>query len=155
AAPPAPKPAAKPKPAAASHASAPRPFPMPVNTLTKHPPVPLPTASASTQTFWQSSGSVLIVALITAALLGLALALVLVPHSRRAVHTRVETFIGPSEGDSPDALAEDATSGGFLKALAKRPWWPEFLEQIDIGRIKHTPQQLIRFAAIGSVVAAV
>jgi tight adherence protein B len=82
--------------------------------------------------------------------------LLLSPLTKRAVHTRVETFIAGDPEPGPNALDDaDAPRGRLAKALAERPWWPEFIEQIDIGRVRRSPERLVRLAVVISLVAAV
>jgi tight adherence protein B len=150
-----PKPA--PKPVVHKTAPAkPKGFPVPAAVLSPQPPVALAAASANGSSFWKSSHSVVIVALIVAALLGLALVLLLSPLTKRAVHTRVETFIASEPEPVATALDDvDAPRGRLAKALAQRPWWPEFLEQIDVGRVRRSPEQLVRLAIVISLGSAV
>jgi tight adherence protein B len=146
-------PPAPPKPT--QHKPAPpKGFPVPPAKLSPLPPVPLAAASpAATGSFL---GSPVLAAVLAAALIGLALSLLLAPLTRRSVQSRVETFItnGP-DGDS-DPLGDGKASGGRLaRLLAQQSWWPSFVEQIDIGRVQLSPEQLVRVAIGGSIVAAV
>jgi tight adherence protein B len=127
-----------------------------VHRLSPQPAAALPTAPAQAGSFWSSPGSVPIVALLAAALLGLAAALLLAPLSRRAVHHRVETFIaaGP-EPESTTGIEDAPPRGRLAAALVDQPWWPDFVEQVEVGRLKRSPENLVRLAIVVSLVAAV
>jgi tight adherence protein B len=152
-------PAPPPRPMAAPR---PQPFPVPSRLLSATPPVRLPdavlqpsAAPAQPGSFWASSRSVGLVSVGCALLLGLAVALFLVPRSKRAVHTRVENFIAvPPEPHIAHGYAAEPPRGRIVAAIASRPWWPEFVEQVQVGRLKRSPEQLVKLTILGSVGAA-
>jgi tight adherence protein B len=149
-----PKPPPAPAKPVVHKAPAPKGFPVPGARLNPLPPVPLAAASpAATGSFL---GSPVLAALLAAGLIGLALSLLIAPFARRSVQSRVETFISDGPGGDGDPLEDAGTGRGRLAGLlARQPWWPEFVEQIDIGRVEHSPEQLVRVAIGISLVAAV
>jgi tight adherence protein B len=145
-------PPAPPKPVAHKPAP-PKGFPVPSAKLSALPPVPLAAASpAATGSFL---GSPVLAALLAAALIGLALSLLIAPFARRSVQSRVETFITNGPDGDGDLLEDTAPKGRLAGLLARQSWWPAFVEQIDIGRVEHSPEQLVRVAVGVSLVAAV
>ena len=95
------------------------------------------------------------VAGICALLFGLALAILLMRlPGRRAVQARVGSFI-PGEEESGDGGLGPAPGGRLTRMLEGRRKWPQFVEDVEIGRIRRAPVALYKRAAVFAVLAAI
>ncbi len=97
----------------------------------------------------------MVVAGLCGLLFAIAVAMAVYQPSRRAVRTRVGSFIpGRAEEDAGEELP---TAGpkrqGFLQRFERGTWWPPFVENVEISGSEHTPVALVkRAAALGMVV---
>jgi tight adherence protein B len=106
--------------------------------------------------FWSSSFAVILIAGSSALLIGIAMLVLLFRHpARRALQQRVGTFTlaSPDESAIPALDAERASP--FARLLTARTWWPVFAEQVDTARMKRSPLDLVKRAALFALVAAV
>jgi tight adherence protein B len=113
------------------------------------------TATTGGTGFWSSGRAVLVVALLSALLVGACVALILKQPSERAVVTRVGSYM-PAESatDQPGTSAE-ARPSGPRASLAQSGWWLGYLEAVEISRSPRSGGWLMRRAAIIAVVFAV
>ncbi|MGP0048186.1 MAG: type II secretion system F family protein [Solirubrobacteraceae bacterium] len=105
--------------------------------------------------FWASSAAVPVVAGIVALLLAAALAIALHRPTRRAIRTRVGSFIPVAGEPSPDAPQERRGRRGPLTALSSGSWWPSFVAAVAISRSRYSPADHVKRAAAIAVVSAV
>jgi tight adherence protein B len=117
--------------------------------------LPAVQAPAPNKGFWASSAAVPVVAGIVALLLAAALALALYRPSRRAIRTRVGSFIPVAGEPSPDAPPERRKRRGPFAALSRGSWWPPFVEAVAISRSRHSPAEFVKRAAAMAVVCSV
>jgi tight adherence protein B len=117
-------------------------------------PAPVAPGLAAPGSFWNTSRGVIVVAGLSGLLLALALGLALYQPSRRAVRTRVGSFIpGPVEEEPEELPAAGPKRAGFLRRFERGTWWPPFVEDVEISGKEHTPVALVkRAAAVGLVV---
>ena len=147
-------PAAAPHIATVQHLSA---APAIALTTPRSTPAPAPLQPAPAASFWASSAAVLVIAVICGLLFAMSLAFALYRPSKRAVRTRVGSFIpATTEGGEQGALAVAPKTGGGLAAMVQGgSWWPPFVENVEIARSRHTPVDLVKRAAIIGLVVAV
>lgn len=126
------------------------------------PPPAIPAAPTSHRshghaTFWATSLAVAVVAIVAAALMGVAIALVLSHYARSGeLRSRVRAFVPESAAlpalvrtGSPDPAVR------WERVLEQRRWWPAFVARVDISSLQRDPTQLIYWAIAGSLVAAI
>jgi tight adherence protein B len=102
--------------------------------------------------FWSSTGAPLVIALLAAALLGVAPVLV-VRGPRGDVLERLSSFvsIGKPEDERPQRKAlTGALLAGTERSLAKTRWWTRFEEELEIAGIAIPPVQIL----VATLVAA-
>lgn len=104
-------------------------------------------------TFWGSSSWIPVIAALCAVLLVAAIALVLHRPSKKAVRTRVATFV-PLVEQAPDGPAAGDRKTSVLSSLQRGTWWPPFVEAVEISASPHTPLYLVKRAAAIGLVAA-
>jgi tight adherence protein B len=115
-----------------------------------------PVAPAQSTSFWNSSASILIVAGISGLLIVMAIALAFHRPAKRAVRTRVGSFIPGSDiAGEGDSLGSPQRARGLGGLLERGNWWLPFVEDVEIARSAHTPVQLVKRAAIMGVVVAI
>lgn len=118
----------------------------------------LPQTTAHTSAFWSSTRSLVIAALIAAALVGLVLYLVLRP-TQRSVPDRISSFITEDFGltaHSPEELElMSALSSGSdsTSSIARSRAWRSFVENLDVAQIKMSPRRLAFWTLIGTAFA--
>ncbi|MGB9185470.1 MAG: VWA domain-containing protein [Solirubrobacteraceae bacterium] len=116
---------------------------------------PATPGAAGRGSFWNTSRGVIVVAALCGLLFALAVAMAVYQPSRRAVRTRVGSYIpGPVAEEDPE---EPAATGPkrltFLQRFERGTWWPPFVENVEISGSEHSPVALVkRAAAIGLVV---
>jgi tight adherence protein B len=117
-------------------------------------PAPVAPGVAAPGSFWNTSRGVMVVAGLCGLLLALALGLAVYQPSRRAVRTRVGSFIpGPVEEEPEEQPAAGPKRPGFFRRFERGTWWPPFVENVEISGKEHTPVALVkRAAAVGLVV---
>jgi Flp pilus assembly protein TadB len=120
-------------------------------------PAPATSGAAGPGSFWNTSGGVMVVAALCGLLFAIALAMAVYQPSRRAVRTRVGSFIpGPVVEEEPEELPTTTTGSKrltFLQRFERGTWWPPFVENVEISGSEHTPVALVkRAAALGMVV---
>ncbi|HEY5188109.1 MAG TPA: type II secretion system F family protein [Solirubrobacteraceae bacterium] len=118
---------------------------------------PAPPAARSSS-FWNTSSGIFVVAAICGVLLAIALAMALYKPSRRAVRTRVGSFIpGPTDVEFEE-VAAPGTPGrtSLLQRLEHGRRWPAFVEDVEISGSAHTPMSLVkRSATLGMILAVI
>jgi tight adherence protein B len=112
-------------------------------------------ANHHTASFWASSRSLLVVALISGLLFTLALVLAFYRPARRSVRVRVGSFIPEAEAAEPEVVLDRSSRRIATPRLLERStWWAPFVEDVEIGRNPHDPVYLVKRAAIFGVVVA-
>jgi tight adherence protein B len=122
--------------------------------------VPFPTVkpAAAPHSFWTSSLGLLTAAGVCALLIALAIVLVFVRNpKRRALRRRVGTFIDAAQDDPvpSNQAAEPEVHGLLTRLLSRRRSWPEFVERVEIGRMKASPVGLVKRTVVASVLVAI
>ncbi len=112
--------------------------------------LPAATPAGARRSFWTSSLSLLLVGAGCALLIALAVALLMSLYpTRRKVVGRVATFI--PEPDSAAAIADGPDERARApKLLARRRWWPGFVEQVEAARLQRPARSLVKLALWGS-----
>ena len=114
------------------------------------PASPAPAAGG----FWNSPSSSVVIAALTALLIGVAIMLIVNRPSRRAVRTRVGSFTATVLAtDEPDDA--EAESPMLVRLLERGGFWPKFVLDVDISRNPRTPAELLKRAMIVGTVVAV
>ena len=121
------------------------------------PQLVLPAArpAAAGRSFWTSPQSLLIVGVCCALLIALAVGLLMSLYpTRRKVVGRVATFIPEPDSASamPDGPDERARAP---KLLARRRWWPGFVEQVEAAGLQRPARSLVKLALWGSLGVAI
>ncbi|MGH2858786.1 MAG: vWA domain-containing protein, partial [Solirubrobacteraceae bacterium] len=113
-----------------------------------------PTAAAPVS-FWSGPRASVVAAGGAGLLVMLALWAILYRPSRRTVRVRIESFI-PTETPEPDLeKVAPVRRGGPLSRLQRGSWWPPFVENVEIARMRQAPIELVKRAAVLAVVVAV
>ncbi|MGH2859248.1 MAG: type II secretion system F family protein, partial [Solirubrobacteraceae bacterium] len=116
---------------------------------------PAAPAAPAQAPFWSSPRASLAVAGGAGLLVMLALWAILYRPSRRTVRVRIESFI-PTEAPELDLeKAAPVRRGGPLSRLQRGSWWPPFVENVEISRMRQAPIELVKRAAILAVVVGV
>lgn len=108
------------------------------------------------QSFWVSSLAVVLVAFVAAGLFGIALATAVLEYARsRRLRSRVQASL-PERVEVEDAAHELVAyeSGRAISLLERQRWWPGFATKVDVSSLTISPQRLVAYAILGSVVAA-
>jgi tight adherence protein B len=122
------------------------------------PVLPPGTRPAPRGSFWASSVAVVVVAIVCGLLVGVAVAVLVAKFSRSGqLRARVQAFAAPSAELVVDRPVTESKRrlGVWERLLERRRWWPAFIEQVSISSITRSPQELVRFAVAGSLLAAV
>lgn len=121
------------------------------------PATATPLTSSSAGSFWNTPGAIMAVAAVCGLLLAMALAMVFYRPGKRAVRTRVGSFLpGPAEVEGEELLALAPSSGGLIKRIEHSTWWHPYVENVEISGSAHSPIDLVkRAAALGMVLAVV
>lgn len=135
-------------------------FAQPASTGYRTPELPETSASPAfakpaAQTFWTSSIAMLLVAIGASVLLALALA-ALLARRRPGLVARVSAFVSvtPREDEKTRASAlHDSLLTGTERSLARFRWWTRFCEEVEIGKIRLQPVQIVLFTACSTVLA--
>jgi Flp pilus assembly protein TadB len=114
-----------------------------------------PPASSAQTSFWNSSGSIPIVAGIAGLLFVFSAWLVLRRPSKRAVLVRVKNFIPGEDGSEPGDSIQIASRGGKPRLFERARWWAPFVQDVAISRSSFAPTALVKRAAIGGAVVSV
>ena len=111
-------------------------------------PAPVAPGAAAPGSFLNTSRGVIVIAGLCGLLFAIALALAVYQPSRRAVRTRVGSFIpGPVEEEPEEQPAPRPKRAGFLRRFERGTWWPPFVEDVEISGSAHTPVALVKRAA--------
>jgi tight adherence protein B len=113
-------------------------------------------ASLGASSFWGTTPALVIVVLGSASLLTLALLALL--RSRLGGHDlrgRVSQFAQMPQGETPDA--DDEVSRAEQeprlvdRLLARRAWWADFKEKVEIARIDRSASEIVLLTAVASI----
>lgn len=123
----------------------------PLPAFTYHAPSLKPIAKNYNQTWlerwWSSTVSLVVIALLSAALLGYAVVKIIDPN-RRAMRRRVTRFVTPEAIQTDDGQSTVSTIAETLydrteKTLAGRPRWERFKEEVEVAGVGVTAAQLL------------
>jgi tight adherence protein B len=113
-----------------------------------------PFRHSSTETVWLSSGVALAIAVVVAVLVVLALFVLLRPRTA-SLRRRLASYVGAEEPEEDVARRAAMPSGrlrqGAGRSLEKARWWPNFIEMLDIGRVKIAPERLVAWVAVATL----
>jgi tight adherence protein B len=106
--------------------------------------------------FLDSTGAVLLVSVVVAALIGLAIYALIGQH--RNVGSRVGTFVAPYANPTPAdrqaTLVERALGDPRARQIGRSPFWKTLVVELDVAGIDINPQTLVLGTAIASVLVA-
>jgi tight adherence protein B len=108
---------------------------------------------APLESFWTTPSAMLFIALLVAALMGLAVWAILRPR-RGSLRERMAAFVAPppEEGAEPrTGQLSDRLLHGAERSLERRAWWTAFQERVDVARIKMPPVRLLALVATGTL----
>jgi tight adherence protein B len=115
-----------------------------------------PGQSLDTTSFWGSPGTMVLIALICALLLGSVVILVIRPDPN-SVQARMAQFVSPAQGEYGHAKGSTVTSkalGRAEESLERREWWATFKEELEIARVKVPAFQLLTGTIIATAATA-
>lgn len=105
--------------------------------------------------FVQSRLTMIIVALVIAALLGL-MAVTMFQPRRGGVLTRLGAFISlaqPEEAKRQTAALSERLLSRTDKSLSRTAWWARFKEQVDVAEVRLPPDQIIVLTLVTTLLA--
>jgi tight adherence protein B len=112
-------------------------------------------ASQPGQSFWSSQHLFTLAALISAALVGLAAAVLLTHFNKgESLRRRVTAYV-PEAPPEPVLVPDIPATDHITELLSRRRWWPTFEQKVDVGAMKRSPKQLLYIAVGGSLLVAV
>lgn len=104
--------------------------------------------------FWNTLPGILAVAGICGLLLTVALAMIFYRPSKRAVRTRVGSYI-PALAAEGQQLASASSRRGLIERIESGAWWPPYVENVDLSGTARSPIALFKRAAVLGMVLAV
>jgi tight adherence protein B len=104
--------------------------------------------------FVRSAGGMFVTALLAAALVGCALLLLIRPR-RRGVRRKLAEFISLPviEERARKQASKDLPFDRAEKTLAGSGWWARFKQDLDIGRVRISPMQIVFWTAAVTLIA--
>jgi tight adherence protein B len=128
-------------------------FPGPVSTQYVTPSLRhRPGNAVHTTSFWREPGTMVLIALLCASLVGVAFALVVRPDPR-GVRIRMARFVsppGPEPDDGHPTLTMRALSGAE-ESLEGVKWWEKLKEDLEIARIAIPAFHLLLWTAVATI----
>lgn len=113
-----------------------------------------PFTHAAGETLWLSPAAALVIALVVGTLLVLALWVLLRPRTA-TLRQRMASFVAAAEpkkdADRRAAMLSGRMRLGAGRSLERARWWPAFIEQLDIGRVRVAPQKFVAWVAVATV----
>ena len=102
--------------------------------------------------FWHSALSMVGAALLSAALVGGALMIVLRPR-KRSLRSRLSEFVSIylPERAQDNAALPDRVFTGAERSLARTAWWARFKEQVALAGLRIPPVQLVLWTLVATV----
>jgi tight adherence protein B len=114
---------------------------------------PIVGAPASTHTpFLQTTLAALLASALCAALIGLAVIAILTP--RKNVRERIGRFVTTSSVELPKSWTGTLLERAFPteeSGLKRQARWAKFVEDVELARVGLSPEQLLTFTAVGTV----
>jgi tight adherence protein B len=105
--------------------------------------------------FWRSAGSMVLISLLVAGLLGLLVTLLLRPRPR-TIRRRLAEFVSLHLTDvarRPASLTEGMFQGAE-RSLEKTRWWARFNEELEIAQIRMPAIQIVFLTAFATIAFA-
>jgi tight adherence protein B len=106
--------------------------------------------------FWSSIGSLMLISLFAAALVGVAVA-VLVHRPASDLRKRIAEFASLASAKQKQVeekpLLSSRLLGGTERSLARTQWWARFHEELEIANIRMSAEQIIGLAVVGTLLA--
>jgi tight adherence protein B len=94
------------------------------------------------------------IAMLCALLVGLGVAVLLRRQSSRLdVHRRLDSYSTSQLGEQ--TLQTEDGDNDAPSLLTRRAWWNTFVEQVQAGRVKHSPMSLVKRTGLAAVVVGV
>ncbi len=121
------------------------------------PPAPRPPRlhPVPDDSFWASTLALALFTGVAALLIGLAIAVFLLPRLRRGhLRRRVGQFTTPALGPVQDEDRDPRLLAALERALEKTTWWPRFKRDVEIARIEREPGELLAMTALATIVTA-
>lgn len=118
------------------------------------PAAPAPPTATTPSSFWNSQNGVLVIAMVVGLLLTVTLMLLLYRPSKRAVRTRVSSYLPAPEpeGDEElELLAAQKPNSGLIARFQQGRRWPAFVEDVEISGTVHQPGALVKRAAVAGL----
>lgn len=116
---------------------------------------PLPITPARHTSFWASSLTFLVVAVLSAVLLAFAALIHLMPRFREDLLRRRIRQFTLTHADAPVPEADASLRESRLETWLQRfSWWPRFVEDVDVARIERSPIGVVGVAAAVTTMAA-
>jgi tight adherence protein B len=116
-------------------------------------PHPIQVARSSTG-FWTTSLGMFTIAMLCALLVGLGVAILLRRQSSRLdVHRRLDSYSTGHLGEQTSQTDDEDNDAPSL--LTRRAWWNAFTEQVQAGRVQHSPMSLVKRTGLAAVVVAI
>jgi tight adherence protein B len=121
------------------------------------PPLPEPAFAPSGRTdFWTSRLTMIVAALVAAALLATAGVLFVRPRNR-LLRKRLAEFVTVgstlSSEPTPRTPLPDRVFGGAERSLSRAQFWGRFKEELEIANVKMPAVQIVLWALVGTLVA--